>query len=365
MQTKILSLILVMALLAACDVQKVQLFAPDHENFRYAGRVDFENPQEPVLVGSASYVEVKFTGDSCLVLLRKLNSSHNYVSMELDGEYLGRVRIDSDTMQHYPVVATQPSDSHVLRIFKATESANGHVAFGGIMSAGIEPMPPLPPRSIEFIGNSITCGMGVDWKDFPCHSGVWYDQHNAYWSYATQAAKALNAQFMLSSVSGIGVYRNWNSPGPAMPEVYEHTYLYAESQKKWDFTRYVPDLVSVCLGTNDFSDGDGLSERLPFDSANFVGHYIAFINTLYRQYPETQICLLTSPMLSGEKDELLRACVSAVKEHFGREMPEKKPIALFEFSGITPHGCDYHPDRDDQRIMAEALVPFYREVMEW
>ncbi len=347
--------------------REIQFFDPENSRIRYQGRIDFSNPSQPVLIGSASFFEISFTGDSCIVFLRNMNSPemYNFVSVEMDREYQGRVKIAADTMVAYSFVPDSEEANHRLRIFKATEASNGTIAFGGIQAIVLEEPEPFPARKIEFVGNSITCGMGIDWEEIPCHSGLWYDQHNAWLAYGPQAAMELDAQFMLSSVSGIGIYRNWNSPGPVMPEVYENRYLNMDASKKWNFSTYTPDLVSICLGTNDFSDGDGIHERLPFDSAHFVTSYIDFVETVYSHYPETQICLLTSPMVNGEKARMFERCLTAVKNHFDKATTDKRPVALYFLKELTPHGCDFHPDREDHQEMVARLVPFYKEVMDW
>ena len=353
-----------------------QSFSPDAGKIRFSGRTDRLNADEVILIGSASSVEFAFTGDSVQVLLRKLNprGEHNYVALELDGQYLGRLKLENDTLQYYSIKARSPEEetsgknSHILKIYKATEAQNGNVAFGGLRAMELQDLPKVPARRIEFIGNSITCGMGVDYEEIPCDSGVWYDQHNAYLAYGPRVARALNAQYMISCVSGIGIYRNWNSQPseePVMPEVYENRYLNTRDSASWDFSSFQPDLVSIALGTNDFSDGDGKKERLHFDSAQYVASYIKFVNTIYEKYPDTQISLLTSPMVSGEKGTVFINSLKAVQQHFKEVKPEKKPIAVFNFESITPHGCGYHPDKNDQQQMAEVLIPFYKKVMNW
>ncbi|WP_224999026.1 SGNH/GDSL hydrolase family protein [Cesiribacter sp. SM1] len=373
-------LLLLALVMFACAQQpevSVQSYNPEHELLRYAGRIDFANPAEPVLIGSASSVSLSFSGDSCRVYLKKLNvaGEHNYVSLELDGQYLGRLKLDNSAMQPYIIrvpdsaknqqLAGNTEATHILKVLKATEAQNGNIAFGGVQAQELHQMPAAPGRSIEFIGNSITCGMGIDWKEVPCDSGLWYDQHNAYWAYGPRVARALNTRYMLSSVSGIGMYRNWNSDEPVMPDVYENMYLNTGGEKKWDFSGFTPDLVSICLGTNDFSDGDGIKERLPFDSARFVNRYIEFVNLVYNKYPQTQVCLLTSPMVNGEKGTLFYNCLLAVQQHFNSKGRSNKPISIYNFSSIVPHGCGYHPDKEDHAKMAEVLIPFYREVMNW
>lgn len=359
--------LLIIPFFFSCSKKQVQFFPSDSGNIRYEGRIDFNNQKEPILIGSAAFVEIHFSGDSCAVLLQKQNPAgeYNFVSVELDGEYVGRIKLEKEGMLSYPVWVSPGKENHVVKIFKSTEASNNTIVFGGIRCIDILPLPPVPQLKIEFIGNSITCGMGIDWQEIPCNTGVWYDQHNAYFSYGPQSAMALDAQFMLSSVSGIGIYRNWNSPGPAMPEVYENMYLNTDNSNKWDFSSYIPDLVSICLGTNDFSDGDGSYDRLPFDSAQYVDAYIQFVKTIYSHYPETQVCLLTSPMVSGEKAVTFEHCLAAVKNYFAEYEPAKRKIATYFFEGLPPHGCDSHPDKDDHRKMAELLVPFYRDVMGW
>ena len=104
---------------------------------------------------------------------------------------------------------------------------------------------------IEFIGNSITCGAAADPSEVPCGSGEYHDQHNAYYAYGPRVARALNTNFLLSSVSGAGIYRNWNSDGPALPLLFEQSDLRENSSRPWNFDLYSPDIVSIALGTND------------------------------------------------------------------------------------------------------------------
>lgn len=271
------------------NVKPFRDYSADHKDIRYSGRIDFSDSKAPILVGSASFVEISFSGDSCQILLQKLNpdGEHNYISLELDGKYLGRQKLENEDMKPFPIRADTKSSKHHLKIYKATEASNGNIAFGGISAAELHSLPKKPSRSIEFIGNSITCGMGIEWEEVPCDSGVWYDQHNAYWAYGPRVASELNTQFLLSSVSGIGVYRNWNGEGPVMPQIYNNLYLNLDSTPRRDFDRFSPDLVSICLGTNDFSEGDDQKERLHFDTAKFVREYILFVENVYERYPET------------------------------------------------------------------------------
>ena len=179
-----------------------------------------------------------------------------------------------------------------------------------------------------------------------------------------RVARALGANFILSSVSGIGIYRNWNSSGPTMPQVFEKTDFQREGTRNWDFSTYQPGIVSIALGTNDFSAGDGKQPRAPFDSTAFVKNYIKFVQQVKAKYPVSQIALLSSPMLNGEKRTLLQNCITAVKHAIDRGYPSGKPVALHFFKPMQASGCTGHPGVKEHGLMAEELLPFFKQLLQ-
>lgn len=365
MRSRITTLTLLIAsfLISSCTKEGAVRYSSDNDNIVYSGRVE-KSIDEVTMIGSAASATAYFTGDTCVLYLtnNNPNGSYNFFSVELDNEDLGRFKIAGDTIVAFPVEISFEKDIHKITVYKSTEAANGYINFNGILCEELMTPPAKPKFSIEFIGNSITCGMGNDTTEIPCHTGQWYDQHNAYWAYGPTVSRALKVNYLLSSVSGIGIYRNWNGVGPTMPEVYENLYLNLDGSKKRDFSTFTPDIVSIALGTNDFSDGDGVHERLPFDAEEYTNTYIKFVETILSYYPETQIALLASPMVSGEKNDVFLTCLNNVKNHF--EGSNYKPFAIFEFHDIVPHGCDYHPDINDHMQMADQLYPFYKDLLD-
>jgi lysophospholipase L1-like esterase len=343
----------------------VVLYKPDNPFIRYTGRIDFSNVQKPRLCGAGSYFHFKFKGTCCNILLedQNLDNNHNYIAVVIDGQYQGRIKVYKEKTQ-YQVAENLAYKDHTLLVCKATEAEIGYIDFTGVSCKEILPCEKNNQRKIEFIGNSITCGMGMDLTDIPCDSGAWYDQHNAYIAYGPLIARALNADWLLSSVSGIGITRNWNSDGPTMPQVYQNINLDTISSTLWETTNFIPDLISICLGTNDFSDGDGSYQRAPLDSTRFVNDYIRFLKFIRVRYPQAQICCLTSPMHSGEKSKRLRSYLTAVVEHI-KKVKKDNNIHLFIFSRSYTNGCFLHPDKEEHQKMAEELLPFYRKVMGW
>jgi lysophospholipase L1-like esterase len=334
--------------------------------FNYSGRVEKLSNDKVILIGPASSVSFNFKGNSCVISLQSVDSweHHNYVCLELDGEYLGRLKIEKGPPQSFPVVVSKKKKTHTLRIYKATEASNGSVLFIGT-TAKLSKVTAPKRKKIEFIGDSITCGMGNDAAAIPCGTGEWFDQHNAYLAYGPVVSRGLNADFVLSSVSGIGMYRNWNDENKnesIMPDVYEKLYLNNNTNnKEYDFS-FQPDLVSICLGTNDLSEGDGKKERLPFNEEQYVSNYIEFIKTVYKHAPNTRIVLLNSPMVSGDRNVIFVRCLKRVIKAFEKDTTHK-PIALFEFQPMNPNGCGFHPDSNDDKIMADQLTPFFKKIL--
>ncbi|HEY4061174.1 MAG TPA: GDSL-type esterase/lipase family protein [Puia sp.] len=320
------------------------------------------------LIGSASHVGFFFTGKECAVYAFVPDARvHGYLQYELDGVYQKRVRISaSDGAEGgtaAPLVITaQGAGTHKVWIYKTTESLSGPVFISKISGHGLRPLKEPAAPLIEFIGNSITCGALSDVSEMPCGSG-YSDYHNAYFAYGPRVARALGLNFILSSYSGMGVYRNWNSDGPTMPQVYEKADLQASGRRLWDFTKERPAIVSIALGTNDLSHGDGVRARLPFDSTMFINTYVQFVRLVKSKYPSARIALLSSPMIHGEDRLLLQRCLEAVKKKIDGLYPSGKRVAVFFFPPMNPRGCGFHPSVEDHAILAEELEPFFKKLL--
>jgi lysophospholipase L1-like esterase len=355
---------LLLVLLFLSFVSFAQKVAEQNSSFLYSGRVEHLADNKVILIGSASSVSFNFKGNLCSISLQSLEEHQNYVALELDGTYIGRVRIEKGALQSFPIVISKKKKMHRLTIYKATEATNGGVLFGGT-TAKLTQITPVNKKKIELIGDSITCGFGNDTAAIPCGTGEWYDQHNAYWAYGPIVSRSLNVDYVLSSVSGFGMYRNWNDEHKdeaIIPDVYENLYLNKDNSKPYDFA-FQPDLVSICLGTNDLSDGDGKKERLPFNEEKYVSNYINFIKTVYKHAPNTRIALLNSPMVSGDRNVTLVRCLKKVIHAFENDT-QHKTIALFEFQSMKPNGCGSHPDIADDKIMAAQLTPFFKKILD-
>ncbi|TDN39100.1 hypothetical protein A8B98_21675 [Hymenobacter sp. UV11] len=327
------------------------------------GRTLLNGGQQLELISSAAHVGFQFEGRECQVFAALPGGQgHNYLQYELDGVYQKRLRVEGSSTA--PLTITAPTAGrHTVWIYKATEAHTGPIAIQKITAPRIKSLPPPAGPLIEFIGNSITCGAAADASEVPCGTGEYHDQHNAYQAYGPRVARALHANFLLSSVSGIGAYRTWNNTGPSMPQVYEKVDFQEKNPQRWDFTTYKPAVVSIALGTNDLSNGDGKTPRLPFDSTTFVNTYTQFVQLVKTNYPQARIALLSSPMLNGKTRTTLQNCLTAIKAKTDAAYPSASPVALFFFEPMQPRGCNGHPSVEDHSLLAQQLEPFFKKLL--
>ncbi len=217
------------------------------------------------------------------------------------------------------------------------------------------------PHRLEFIGNSITCGYGVEAADGNCAFND--STSNFAKSYAFLTAKVFDAEMMVVARSGIGVYRNYDDKPEGslrpMPIVYRN-FLISEEETQWDFSSYRPDLLIVNLGTNDLSTPGFRMELL--DST-----YRAFLSELRGNYPDSKIVLLTGCMLHPTPvlDEFRSRLDTIVAER--KRMGDEQLFRLdFEpQDGSLGYGADWHPSKLQQQKMADTLIPFVSSVMGW
>lgn len=352
-------LILITVLFSHCSSEnkeeKYTQFKSDNSKFLYSGRLHTTDSGQH-LISAASSVEALVSGDSCFIDIINPNPEVNqYIAIAVDSVYLGRFLVNN---QQIKIPLFPNTIENKLLISKATEAVNGSLLFKGLTTGKLFNLSENKQAYIEFIGNSITCGMGADLEEIPCETGQWTDQHNAYYSYASLIARSLNADFTLSCVSGIGIYRNWNDEDlPVMPDVYDNLGLTTDSTLKYEQNKS-PDIISIALGTNDFSDGDGEKDRSEFSEDAFISSYINFLERLIQIHPGAEIVLLNSPMLDATNKEILTQCLNKVKSNFPNQS-----ITLFKYQPMDPGGCTYHPDIKDHQQMANQLLPVFTQLL--
>lgn len=270
----------------------------------------------------------------------------------------------------YTLYEAEKPATYKVKVLKITEAQHGRT---GITRLRIQGNPETVPTEgkahrIEFIGDSITCGYGNE-AEKP-EDGFRTYQENGWDAFAAKTARKLKAEFNCVSSSGIGIYSSYTGEDKInnsilMPMVYNYTdrlfegSLGKSSFTEWDFSKYIPDLIVINLGTNDGSYVKYAEERKKI----FRGLYLDFLKQVREKngaYPKI-LCTLGS-IDSGLFDE-----VAAAVEEYGHETGDEKIDTMkfdtqLEADGI---GGSWHPSTATHEKMSCKLYRKIKELMGW
>jgi len=331
----------------------LKLYKADNPGIQYFGRVDFSDPLKPRFWSPGVYIVFKFKGTAFDLIINDESNgnNHNYIEIAIDDNPFLRIKLE-DKLNDNKIAYGLADGEHIVTICKDTESGIGYMEFVGIRCHELLPALPKPTRKIEYIGDSITAGTGLDISAMPCDNGQWYDQHNAYMSYGPLTSRALNAQWQLTAVAGIGMTHSCCNMDIVMPDVFDKLYL-RDNKISWDFNRYRPDVVTICLGQND-----GVT-----DSTLFCSAYVKFINTLRSHYPKTDIICLNSPMANDTLTTALKNYLTGITTYLNNNGDKK--VYKYYFSKRYHNGCGGHPDMAEHKQIANELTAYIKQVENW
>ena len=350
---------------------KGTVVSPTDTHIRYAGRISFANPERPAWNYPGIQIVAAFEGTS-LRMLAKPRSGYFMAQIDQAEPFKVAFRGERDSL--VTLATALPDGRHLVRLMYVIEGYEFFPEFWGfVLDPGrrLVEAPAFPSRKIEFIGNSITCGYGNEGLCKEDHFD--YATENHYYSYASIAARSLEAQHWVVARSGIGAYRNYGepktgSPRSCMPVQYEYT-GYAWDLKlrdeanflseKWDFSRYQPDVVCINLGTNDLSTNN-------YDLALLRQGYEKLLKMVRQHNPQAKIVLLTGSMLYNqelqEAKQLLDDITAEAKKAGDKE------VYRFDLSPIDDeafYGNDWHPNVYQDEKMAAELTAYLRKLMGW
>jgi hypothetical protein len=353
----ILMLITVMSFITPCYSQSE--IPANTKAIEYTGRIDFSTPEAPSFSYSGVSIRACFIGSGISISWEE-ELGENYYNIIIDGEIVNRFQPEKG-FKTYQIVSGLKDTIHEFEIFKLTEQMFGKARFHGFKmenGARIDEISNIRERTIEFIGNSITCGYG--------NEGTLGDKfvastENHYMTYAAITSRNFNARHLAVCKSGIGIYRNYDGPVEGnidcMPNYYDRIYLYDEFPK-YNFSE-TPDLVCIDLGTNDFSTSGG-------DSALYVSSYLKFIDQLQTKYSNPEIICLLGPMVNDTTLDNLRIYLNYIVETVNKN--GKGKLYFFEMSEQTGDlgiGTDYHPTIEQNKRNAAELTAFIRNIKGW
>ena len=361
LNSKFLFFILSITLVFACSTKQELFIDYSNSEIEYSGRIDSSKMTGAELCWSGSSVKINFEGES-LSAQMKDETGDNYYNIIIDNDSLFILHTDT-TKRYYQLASGLSKGKHTIEIFKRTEWDRGKTSFYGFQ---IEGNPKLLPKSkpykrkMEFYGNSITAGYAVEDtsdKDSPDSTFT-----NNYVSYAAITARHFDAEYQCICRSGIGITVSWIPL--IMPELYDRLNP-TDSDSKWDFSKYSPDIVVINLFQNDswlvnMPDFEEYKTRfgdeVP-DDGYLINAYQEFLSNIRNHYPKAHIiCSL--------------GCMDAVKE--GSKWPDYIKTAATNLNDkmIYTHFMPYieataHPSIQDQETMANDLIRFIEDTIDW
>ncbi|HAR20445.1 MAG TPA: hypothetical protein DCR46_07275 [Cytophagales bacterium] len=348
--------------------------AANNPNFLYVGRV-VKEMNKVVFSYPGVTILANFEGDALDLLFNELgiggNEHTNYLQITIDKGSPIVLALQSDVAV-YQIARNLSKGPHSLEIFKRTESSVGTVEFLGIRLSkgfGLVAPPILPNRKMLFIGNSITCGFGND-TIIPgnLNSGFRSKNENNYNAYGAITARALEAQYVAVAYSGRGITKNYDGSSTGLAPTFFHEAIPDREEYAWKHALYVPDVILINLGTNDFS-----AERQGFgkiDSAAFVGSYLDFIADIKKQYPNATLicavgCMMSDWYPAGAKHwTRIQNYVQSVAKQRNKMGDTKIHYLKFDPQN-PPYGEDWHPSTATHQKMATTLVHFIKQLNIW
>ncbi len=282
-------------------------------------------------------------------------------AVRLDGEKIRDACMAERTETVTVFRGETPRDAEV-RLIKLSECTQSLMALREIRTDGVIAPPEELPGKIEFIGDSITCGYGVEAADG--EEQFTTATENAEKSYAGILSEKLGRDRMLTSFSGHGIVSGYTGD-PEVPNLTELVPPYYEkagrngfvlpsgrtvSDIPWDFSAWQPEDTIVNLGTNDLSWCVDDPER----KAEYQRLYTGFLKTVRKNNPHARMLCMLGLMGEGLNDYMQAAVRDYTAETGDRNI---RAVSLKEQDGAkNGFGANYHPSEKTQMEFAETVM---------
>lgn len=343
----------------------------NEKNYRLGGRYTW---QEGVLylAYSASYIEFCCEG-ICTVSAELVSDGipegkefTAWAAVFLNDEEQPSRRFELQKGKNtYTLYEAEYKENVKIRLMKYSEAAFSTLGINTILVEGgaILAPPQASEKLIQFIGDSITCGYGIEGMvDVDVFNTT---QENPWNAYACRTARLLHADFELISWSGNGVISHYveetvneqRHDKPWMQELYPYSDRELEERLgklEREFTvwegKQEPDVIVVHLGTNDGSYTRFIEER----NALFVNGYMAFLKQIRQQHKTASIICMLGVMRQELNDQVAKAVALIRQRGDDNVYFIDVPLAR-DRDGL---GTDYHPSTRTHEKMAELLVQY-------
>lgn len=354
-------------------------FYAEENKVKITGRTIFRD-QIRYLGYSATSISFQFTGKIATATLISdpdnwPEENHAWVAIYINDSAEPSKRIElTKNQQTIPLYENETENTVTITIMKYSEP---EYAICGVESITIDTDKLLPPpeqrqRKIQIIGDSITCGYGIEGSvnDMVHNTST----ENPSKAYSVLISKMLNADLEIVAWNGKGVISSYigddqDTPEPSwlLPMLYQYTdagcchqYFHEakEDWEKWDSKKFIPNLVIVFLGTNDAS----YTREIPERNQEFCVGYQNLLLDIHTRYPDAKIlCML------GTMDSRLCPTVEEAVDAFASHHPETaiSYLALPHQQDEDGLGTFWHPTPATHQKIAALVTRRAREMMGW
>ena len=354
--------------------EAAQLFRAEENFVRPLGRTYFLNDTLWMAL-SGSGAEFRFRGKRAEITLKGDQVALGQTDYARIGIYANGVRVVDDLLNQsqktYTVFESAAEQDVVIRIVKLSEAIRSTAGIQEIRVNAVDGIHRAQglAHKIEFIGDSITAGYGVD--DEVKEHGFSTTTEDVTKTYAYKTASALQADYSIIAYSGHGIISGYTGDGEKnasllVPNNYD---IIARSAGRidgtldvnnspWDFNKFVPDLIVINLGTNDYS----YTLEDPVKQAEYRDVYVEFLKQVRSHNADAHLMCTLGMMGDGLYPMLEQAAAAYTNETGDANISVLKFDVQSEADGFA---ADWHPTEATNTKAADKLIAKIKEVMGW
>ena len=325
--------------------------------------------------------EIRLTGDDLTKDSNTMSRDEKDIHYARYAVFQDGVRIVDKRMDAASRIIKFIADGHhTYRFVKLSESADSSLGIVGLTDGdgGLDGLKPAPDAKLkmEFIGDSITCGYGVEGNTLETYTTASEDASKA-WAYLV--AQRFGADHSIVSKSGAGIISGYTDTGVRnLDNILTGYYTKMgcsfvgidgklPSDFEYDFS-FEPDIIVINAGTNDISycapmdptiasniGGEELKER----QKHFYSVYKQFIEDIRERNPFARIlCVL------GIMGEALNPVVEmAVRDLKAEGDARIWWLPIKDQNPENGYGTDFHPSEKTQKELAETIGDYVEKIL--
>jgi lysophospholipase L1-like esterase len=237
--------------------------APSDANIQYRGRWDKWDASTYHSYWGGAFFRIAFTGTT--IAVKEATSVDFFADIDGNGYTLFTGAAGSVNVTPTPL----PSGTHVMTVLPAWEG--NELRFQGLtLSAGGATVSQGVPRPLlEFIGDSISCGLKTS-KEEPL----------AYPWLVSERIRADHTQIAYSGITLVDGYHYTYAGSPQRGQSVQYFWMQEPNSpmpvSNWNFANYTPRAVIINLGSND--------SNLSVPSATFESTYASFMQNIRAKF---------------------------------------------------------------------------------